>query len=193
MNEWTTDKTLKAVEALITAIENRNHTSGHSLRVARYSAILGREVGLDPQALERLQLGALLHDIGQISFPDVLIQTPLTSLTSDDTNLIRSHTSRGAELLARWPGLEFAVPYALCHQEWLNGTGYPNQLRRDQIPFEVQVLSVADVYEALRHPRKYRSRGGLSRQESIRVLNDLKGKRWIPELVDRFLEISDDW
>lgn len=104
--------------------------------------------------LERLRLGALLHDIGQICWPDALLNKQNTRLTDNEQALVEAHTYNGANFLQNWPGLRFVVPYILYHQEWVDGSGYPYGLQGDCLPLEVQIVSLADVYEALRHSRR---------------------------------------
>lgn len=182
-----------AVEALAAAINYRNCTPDHSLRVADYAVRIAEAAGLHGQALAELRLGALLHDIGHIFYPDTLIEKQFASLTTEEREIIESHTSRGIELIQRWPALQFALPYILYHQEWFDGNGYPNGLSGDAIPTEVQIVSIADIYEALRHSRSYRGRAGMTHQDAIEIMQGWRGKRWRPDLFDMFVDIAKGW
>ena len=182
-----------AVEALSEAINTRNQTQGHSVRVAWYAVRMGEDLGFSPELLREIRLGALLHDIGQISWPDHLLCKQGTALTNEEKKLIESHTFRGIELIQGWPCLEIVQPYILYHQEWIDGSGYPYGLRGDALPTNVQIISLADVYEALRHPRSYKKRPGYSRTEAIMQMSPMQGKRWASELFDFFVTFSEQW
>lgn len=181
------------VEALAEAINTRNQTQGHSVRVAWYAVRIGEDLGFAPDLLQEIRLGALLHDIGQIFWPDQLLLKQGTALTDEEKKLIESHTFRGIELIQGWPCLEIVQPYILYHQEWIDGSGYPYGLQGDALPTNVQVISLADVYEALRHSRTYRKRPGYSRTEAISQMYSMRGKRWTSELFDFFVASSEQW
>jgi HD-GYP domain-containing protein (c-di-GMP phosphodiesterase class II) len=155
--ELLASKTLwNAIEALVSAIDARNGTGGHSTRVASYAIPVAKANGFSAQKLAQIYLGALLHDIGQIYWPSEIHQKQGTPLTEEEREIIKSHTYKGADLVTNWPALHFVKPYILYHQEWIDGSGYPFGLKGDAIPVEVQIVSLADVYEALNHPRLYR-------------------------------------
>ncbi len=181
------------VEALAEAINTRNQTQGHSVRVALYAVRIGEDLGFSPELLQEIRVGALLHDIGQIFWPDQLLRKQGTTLTDEEKKLIESHTFRGIELIQEWPCLEIVRPYILYHQEWIDGTGYPYRLRGDALPINVQVISLADVYEALRHSRTYKKRPGYSHTEAISQMYSMRGKRWASELFDFFVTSSEQW
>ena len=182
-----------AVEALAEAINTRNHTQGHSVRVAGYAVRIGECLGFAPELLQEIRLGALLHDIGQIFWPEQLLCKQGMTLTDEEKKLIESHTYRGIELIQAWPCLKIIQPYILYHQEWIDGSGYPYGLRGDALPTNVQVISLADVYEALRHARKYKKRPGYSHREAIMRMYPMRGKRWAIELFDHFVTSSEQW
>jgi putative nucleotidyltransferase with HDIG domain len=106
-----------AVEALVEAISARNHTDGHSIRVAEYAVRLARAIGVQSAMVEQIRLGALLHDIGQICWPDDLLCKQGAPLTEEERKIIESHTYKGVELLRDWPSLGTIRPYVLYHQE----------------------------------------------------------------------------
>lgn len=182
-----------AIEALAEAIGARNQIQGHSVRVACYAVRFGEALGFSPEQLREIRLGALLHDIGQIFWPDQLLQKRGTPLTSTEKKIIESHTVKGCELIEAWPCLQIVRPYILYHQEWVDGSGYPYGLRGDALPICVQVVSLADVYEALRHPRAYRARSGYSHNEAITQMQPMREKRWSGRLFDLFVAASSRW
>jgi putative nucleotidyltransferase with HDIG domain len=184
---------LDAVEVLVSAIDARNCSFGHSIRVASYAVQIAEAAGWQEQTLEQIQLGALLHDIGQIYWPDEIIHKHGVPLTEEEREIIESHTFKGADLIKGWPSLSFVEPYILFHQEWVDGSGYPFGLKGDALPAEVQIVSLADVYEALCHPRKYKKRPGFSSLKAVEIMAEMKGKRWKCELFDAFVDVARNW
>lgn len=182
-----------AIEALAEAINRRNHTQGHSTRVAWYAVQIAEAAGYSANHLQEIRLGALFHDIGQIFWPDDLLRKQGDPLTKGEQKIIESHTSRGLELIQDWPCLEMLQPYILYHQEWIDGSGYPYGIRGDVLPAKVQIVSLADVYEALRHSRTYRKRPGYSHIEATSRMYPMRGKRWHANLFDLFLSTSHQW
>jgi HD-GYP domain-containing protein (c-di-GMP phosphodiesterase class II) len=181
------------IAALVSAIDSRNHTTGHSTRVADYAVRISQALGWSEPSLEEIRLGALLHDIGQISWPETLLQKHETPLSFDEQKLIESHTYNGIDFIENWPQLSFARPYILYHQEWVDGSGYPYGICGDAIPLAVQVVSLADVYEALCYPRHYKRRSGYVAEETVTIMSRMRGKRWDADLFDRFVETARTW
>lgn len=184
---------LDVVEVLVSAIDGRNCSFGHSIRVASYAVQIAEAAGWQEQALEEIHLGALLHDIGQIYWPEEITEKQGTLLTEEERKIIESHTYKGVDLIKGWPSLSFVEPYILYHQEWIDGSGYPFGLKGDALLPEVQIVSLADVYEALSHPRMYKKRCGFSSLEAIEIMSKMKGKRWKCELFDVFVDIARNW
>ena len=184
---------LDVVEVLVSAIDARNQSFGHSVHVAFYARQLAEAVGLQGQVLEEIRLGALLHDIGQLCWPNELVHKQVVPLTLEERKIIESHTYEGVKLIQDWPSLNFLQPYILYHQEWVDGSGYPFGLKGDALLPEVQIVSIADVYEALRHARAYKKRSALSPSEAIAFMSNMKGKRWKSELFDAFINVAENW
>ncbi|MBA2284432.1 MAG: HD domain-containing protein [Ktedonobacteraceae bacterium] len=182
-----------AIEAIVSAMNARSNTHNHSVRVACYAVEIAKAASWPDWALAYIRLGALLHDIGQIYWPEELLQKSRTSLTNEERRIIESHTYKGGELVAQWSSLECVKPFILYHQEWIDGSGYPYGLHGDALPEEVQIVSLADVYEALRHPRSYKQRSGFSSQETIELMRTMRGKRWGVDLFDIFADIAAAW
>ncbi len=184
---------LDVVEVLVSAIDARNCSIGHSVRVASYAVQIAEAVGLQELALDHIRLGALLHDIGQIYWPEEVTQKQGVPLTEEERKIIESHTYKGVELIKGRPSLSFLEPYILYHQEWVDGSGYPFGLKGEALLPEVQIVSLADVYEALTHPRIYKKRSGFSSPKAIEIMSEMKGKRWKCELFDVFVYVARDW
>lgn len=183
----------EAVAALVSAIDGRNHATGHSMRVADYAVRIAEAMGWSEPTLEEIRLGALLHDIGQICWPETILQKRDAPLTEEEREIIESHTYKGVDFIQNWPLLHFVKPYILYHQEWVDGSGYPYGLGGDNVPLKVQIVSLADVYEALSYPRTYKQRSGYSSQDALTIMSKMRGKRWNANLFDRFVDIVKNW
>jgi putative nucleotidyltransferase with HDIG domain len=182
-----------AIAALVSAIDGRNHSTGHSMRVATYAVQIAEALGWSGQRVEQIRLGALLHDIGQICWPETLLKEQDRPLNEAELKVIESHTYKGVDFIQDWPLIHFVKPYILYHQEWVDGSGYPFGIQGECIPPEVQIVSLADVYEALRHPRSYKQRLAYSHEETLRIMSRMRGKRWSADLFDRFSDIASNW
>ncbi len=161
---------LEAVQALITAVDLRDgYTAAHSEGVSRYSVAIANEIGLPAEHIEALRLGALIHDVGKIGVPDHVLRKP-GKLTDEEWIMMRSHTTMGEEILHPVEQLRHLLPLVRWHHERLDGSGYPDGLTGDAIPFLVRVLSVADVFEAFTAERPYHP--GRPASDGLKLLND---------------------
>ncbi len=146
-----------AIRALATALDARDpYTAGHSERVSVLSVAIGRSLGLPPDDLEVLRLGALLHDIGKIGVPDRILMKP-GALTDAEFASIRQHPVLGARILRSVPFLSRHIPIVELHHERPDGRGYPLGLRGDDIPLAARIVHVADAYDAITSARAYRA------------------------------------
>lgn len=153
----------QAIRAFGFALEARDpYTSGHQRRVAELSEALARKLGLDEDTIHGIKLGALLHDIGKIAIPAEILSLP-RAFTPIERQLVQAHPRAGFEILRRidfpWPIAEMA----LRHHERLDGSGYPDGLRGDQIPLGARIIAVADTFESICNHRPYRPALGLER------------------------------
>lgn len=146
---------LDTVQAFITAIDLRDgYTAAHSDGVSRYAVAIGMELGLPTEHIEALRLGGLIHDIGKIGVPDGVLRKP-GKLDAEEWAQMQAHTTMGAEILRHVEKLHHLLPLVRWHHERLDGSGYPDGLRGEQIPLLVRILSVADVFEAFTAERPY--------------------------------------
>jgi putative nucleotidyltransferase with HDIG domain len=149
----TYDATLRA---LATALDSRdNETAGHAQRVTWLAVRIGRELGLDEAALLELQRGAMLHDIGKIGVPDMVLRKP-GPLTDEEWVLMRRHATLGAEMLDGIPFLSDTIPLVRHHHERWDGRGYPDGLAGEAIPLGARIFAVADAFDAMTSHRPYR-------------------------------------
>lgn len=144
------------VTALAGAIEKRDpYTGGHVRRVLGYSLLLGAELGLDAGDLETLRLAAALHDVGKIAVPDQVLRKP-APLDDEEAEVMKRHTVDGADIVSRVRGLRGVLSGVRSHHERLDGRGYPDGLRDEEIELLPRIIAVADTYDAMTTSRPYR-------------------------------------
>jgi putative two-component system response regulator len=182
------DSAEAVVYALARAVEAKSpYTHGHSERVAHYSLVLARALGVGERTLEVLRKGALLHDIGKISIPDEILNKP-GKLTADEYDIVKGHAATGAHIVEPLLSVRDAVPLIRWHHERLDGRGYPDGLAGDDIPPLVRVLSVADIYDSLSSDRPYRA--PIPHELCLDMLRDnARGGGLDVELVALFSEV----
>jgi len=159
------------------------YTFGHCERVAEYAVAVGTALGLDSIQLTTVRLGAYLHDVGKVRVPHEVLNKP-GRLTNDEFDLMKLHTVYGVELLA---GVEFPwdiKPIIRWHHEKLDGTGYPDRLRGDEIPLAPQIIGIADVFDALTTDRSYRA--AMPREVALAEMERCRGS-WRPEVFAAFM------
>ncbi len=180
------------LRALTAALETRDlETHGHSERVVTYSLRLGRAYGLNTAKLKALEFGSLLHDIGKIGVPDLILRKP-AKLTEEEWVLMREHPVHGQQILR---GIEFLGGAALVvgqhHEKW-DGTGYPLGLKEDEIDICARIFSVADAFDAITSDRVYRK--GKPYEAAAKELDEWAGKQFDPEVVEAFHRVpKEDW
>jgi diguanylate cyclase (GGDEF)-like protein len=179
---------LSTVEALANALEaNDEYTSSHARWITDMALHVGSELGLDPKALKRLELGALFHDIGKIGVPEAILSKP-GPLSDEEWKVVRLHPELGARILAPIERLEQVCEIVRhCHEHW-DGSGYPSGLVADQIPLESRVILVCDAYHAMTTDRPYRRR--LPVEEARRRLLESAGSQFDPRVVEVFLALD---
>lgn len=175
------------VDVLVRALESRDGESGSLSRLARAAVALGDGVELDRAQREALELGALLHDIGEIRIPESVLHKP-GPLTPDERLLVQGHPLAGVEILEVVPLLTPALDVVAGHHERYDGGGYPQGLEADEIPLVARVFAVVDALDAMTHDRPYRAARPL--EEALVVLKDEAGRHFDPRVVDAALAIS---
>lgn len=176
---------LATVRVLAAAIETRDaYTGGHVERVAAYSVAIGRELGWDAERLYRLELGALLHDVGKIGIADDILRKP-DRLTDEEWVIMRQHPEVGARMLQHVPFLRHSLGCVLYHHERFDGRGYPTGLAGAAIPLEARVVAVADAFDAMTSTRPYRR--ALPLAVALAEIERCRGTQFDPEVADAFL------
>jgi putative two-component system response regulator len=179
------DMFIDALLSLANAIEARDgYTRGHVERVTRYAVAIGTELGLSPEQLRNLWVGALLHDVGKIGIPDTILQKP-GALTAEEYEVIKRHPGIGAAIMERSAFLRPALPGVLHHQERWDGTGYPLGLAGEDIALAGRILSVADTFDAIVTTRPYRRKR--SAREAVDELCRHAGTQFDPAVVEALI------
>jgi diguanylate cyclase (GGDEF)-like protein len=178
---------LATVEALANALEAKDeYTSSHARDIADMALKLGSEMGLDAQTLERLELGALFHDIGKIGIPSHILLKP-GSLSTDEVAVVQTHPELGERILAPIARLEDVRPIVRSAHERYDGAGYPDGIAGESIPIESRIIFVCDAFHAMTTDRPYR--GALSHEEACRRLRTNAGTQFDARVVDVFLRL----
>jgi putative nucleotidyltransferase with HDIG domain len=150
------DNSEDALETLIAMLQlHERDGRGHATRVARLALAIADQLGLNEEDLNTLEHGALLHDIGKLDMPAAILEKP-APLDDDEWRVMRTHPQIGYDLLRTQARFASAAPLVLAHHESYDGTGYPNGLRGDEIPYGARILSVADAYDSMTQPHTQR-------------------------------------
>lgn len=178
---------LQTIQAFSVMLELRDpYTAGHQRRSSDLAVAIAKEMGLDEQRIEGIRFGAMLHDIGNIQVPAEILIRP-GSLTEPEMSLLRNHAVAGYEILRDIP---FPWPVAkmiLNHHERMDGSGYPEGRKGDQIPLEARIIAVADVVEAMLSHRPYRTAHNTA--DTLEELQQQRGKAFDERVVDACLRL----
>jgi HD-GYP domain-containing protein (c-di-GMP phosphodiesterase class II) len=170
-----------SIQMLSGAVDEKDpYTRGHSDRVTRYSLLIAREMKLDDEFLEILRISAQLHDVGKIGIEDHILKKP-GALTPEEFEIMKTHTTKGANILRPVKQLKDMLPGIELHHESLDGRGYPYGLKDDQIPMLARVIAVGDTFDALTTNRPYQR--AHEPKEALRIIHNLAGKRLDPVAV----------
>jgi len=178
------------IAAVAKAVGARDpYTSGHQQRVAELAEAIAREIGLDEERIKGVYLCATIHDIGKIQLPADILSKP-SKLTDAEYMLIQSHPECGYNILKdvkfSWPVADVAYQ----HHERIDGSGYPQGLKGDQICLEARIISVADVVEAMNSHRPYRP--GLGIDAALDEIRAHRGSAFDPDIVDACLKLFEE-
>ena len=176
----------RTLRGLAKAIEANDHyTIGHSERVACNAAILGMRLDMEENDLQQLYWAGLLHDLGKLGVPSQILHKP-GKLDPEELATVRRHSHIGDEILSRISPLFYSISDGVRHhhEKW-DGSGYPDGLQEEEIPFFARVLAVCDVFDALTSDRTYRH--SLNPNEAADIIRQGAGTHLDPEVVEQFL------
>ena len=184
------DSAEAAFMALAMTIEARDPTTnGHCERLSTHAVVLGRALGLPPEDLEALHRGGYLHDVGKVGVPDSVLLKP-GKLTPEEFALMKRHPDIGDMLCAPLQSLQDVRPIIRGHHERINGSGYPQGLRGDEVPLLAQIVGIVDVYDALTSNRPYRK--ALTGDEAARhLLDEVYQGKFFKQHVEAFLDTQE--
>lgn len=175
------------IEGWMKALDLRDQeTEGHSLRVAEFTVLLAREMGVHGDHLLNIRRGALLHDIGKLAIPDSILKKP-GALTPEERQLINKHPMFAHEMLYAIEYLRPCLDIPVYHHEKWDGTGYPFRLKEDHIPFSARLFSVIDVWDALSFNRPYRK--AIEQGEVREYIASQSGIHFDPMVCESFLQL----
>lgn len=178
---------IHTVEALASAIDAKDpYTYGHSNRVARYSVAICEEMGMSRKEVRRVELAAILHDIGKIGTPESILQKP-GSLSPTEMERIHEHPGKGAHILSNIFEFRDVITWIRHHHEWYDGQGYPDHIAANDIPLQARILTIADTFDAMTSDRPYRK--GMPAGEAIGIMEENSGSQFDPFILKTFRDI----
>ncbi len=186
-NRLLKERSTAAMESLSATVDARDaYTAGHSRRVQQLALAIGRELDLSQVELDLLGHAALFHDIGKLAIPDSILLKP-ASLTAEEWALMQRHADEGARIIDRLGFLGDAVPAIRHHHERFDGTGYPHQLKGEEIPLGARIIHVADALDSMLTTRIYRAARPLD--EALGELEVGSGAQFCPRCVAALVRI----
>jgi len=178
---------LDLANRLAAVSEYRDYPDGrHVQRVGRIAALIAQALGRSDDEIALIRYAAPLHDLGKVAVPESILLKP-GALTQDEADVVKVHTTTGARMLAgsRSPILQLAEEIALYHHENWDGTGYSRDVSGNDIPLSGRIVAVADVFDALTHPRPYKQ--SWTTDEAVTWMESMRGRKFDPNVLDALL------
>lgn len=181
------------MDALARAAESKDDITGHHIkRVNDYSALIAREIGMDDGFINDIQISAQMHDVGKISISESILNKP-GKLTEDEFAEMKKHTVYGAGIVGDSTNLQMAKIIAQSHHEKFDGSGYPEGLKGQEIPIAARIVSLADIYDALRSQRSYKE--GFSHEKAYEIITKGDGRvmpdHFDPQVLEAFKRVHE--
>lgn len=181
---------LGTVKALAAAIDGKDpYTRGHSERVSRVSMAIAQRLGLSDEECEKIRVSALLHDVGKIGIDDKVLKKP-AALTNEEYEVMKQHPQKGYKILSQIPGIKEFLPGMYMHHEMVNGEGYPQGLKGDEIPLMALIVSVADTFDAMTTDRPYQR--AMKFEEAVEKIQSFVDTRYDARVVAAFTEACEE-
>ena len=186
------DSRRETITRLMRALEVRDGDTGaHVERIGRLAESLARWAGMPEEFVRMIGLAAPMHDVGKIAIPDQILLKP-GALDPHERSQIERHPEIGEQILigSSTELLQMGASIAATHHEWFDGSGYPGELRGEQIPIEGRIVAIVDVFDALHSDRCYRP--ALESPQALEIMRDERGTHFDPVLLDTFIEHYDE-
>jgi len=182
---------MQAMQSLAKALETKDkYTAGHSGRVASYSVKLGHRLGLGKEQLTLLKQGALMHDLGKIGIPDLILNKP-GALNDNEYEQMKAHPTMTATIMKPLKRFKEFTDIAAWHHERWDGKGYPSGMAGEEIPLLARIVAIADTWDAMTGDRVYRK--GMTVEKSVSILEEEKDSgQWDPTLIREFINLIKD-
>ncbi len=172
---------MNSITMLAGAVDEKDpYTRGHSDRVTKYSVMIAKEMGQSEDFQEIVRVSAQLHDVGKIGIEDRILKKP-GALTAEEFEIMKTHTTKGANILRSVSQLREMIPGIELHHESLDGRGYPHGYKADEIPILPRIIAVADTFDALTTNRPYQQ--AHDADDALRIIRSVSGKRLDPTAV----------
>jgi len=177
---------LETIRTLAAAIDAKDpYTRGHSERVSSYSMAIAKHLGLDSEAVFRVRIGAILHDVGKLGIGDSILQKP-AGLTAEEYAVMRRHPEIGSQIMSPIRMLKDILPAIRNHHETWDGKGYPDHLAGEQIPLIARIIGVADAFDAMTTNRPYQKAMALN--HVVSQLRAMSGTRFDPRVIEALVK-----
>ena len=174
------------VKGLAAAIDGKDpYTRGHSERVSRFSVAIAQRMELPDDEIEKIRISALLHDVGKIGIDDNILKKP-AALTDEEYEVMKKHPQKGYKIMSQIPAMKEFLPGMYMHHEMVNGQGYPQGLKGDEIPLMGKIVAVADTFDAMTTDRPYQK--AMKFEDALTRIEGFVGTRYDPGVVAAFAE-----
>src|SRR6266851_2913157 len=184
LRNYIDEQAKSVVLSLARSIEAKDSlANGHSDRMGEYAGQLGKRLGLQEQELQELRIACLLHDVGKVAVPDSILLKP-GPLDAEEMEIVRQHPVVGENICAPLRSLRGILPVIRHHHERMDGTGYPDGLRGEEIPLMARIMAISDAYDAMTSDRPYRR--GMPTTHALELLRRGAGTQWDRDLVAEF-------
>jgi diguanylate cyclase (GGDEF)-like protein/putative nucleotidyltransferase with HDIG domain len=176
---------VETLNSLAIAIDSKDpHTQSHSQKVSSYATLLAEALGMNAAAVEEIRLGGLLHDVGKVGIPEVILNKK-GPLDPDEWDQMKQHVEFGARILEKCPGLERIRAMVRHHHEFFDGSGYPDALLGENIPLGARIIAIADAYDTITSDRAYKHARGVD--QALAELERCSGTQFEPGMVAAFI------
>src|SRR5687767_10680769 len=178
------------VKGLAAAIDGKDpYTRGHSERVSRFSMAIAQRLGLPDDEIEKIRISALLHDVGKIAIDDNILKKP-AALTDEEYEIMKGHPQKGYKIMSQIPAMKEFLPGMYMHHEMVNGMGYPQGLKGDEIPLMGRIVAVADTFDAMTTDRPYQR--AMKFEDAVARIQSFVGTRYDAQVVAAFSEACNE-